>query len=235
MAVSLRPSLRVFGNVGAPNTLELFIDFACPRSKQLVESSITGPSTDATGTTVTYGALAVLFYIDYDIQNSVKVIVRPFIQAAHLGSKVTHEVALAVLSAHPEHFWGYATKVFAAQDTDNHYFDIRVDEMTPTNLRAELCNTVFASALTSTSVAKADRPAIVETISTLVSQKSVPNLKPPEKNIIISDTFKQVVQKCRHCPASVPGVAAWNGTLIPDFSPLWGQLEWGSYLKSKLL
>ncbi|KZV86829.1 hypothetical protein EXIGLDRAFT_840456 [Exidia glandulosa HHB12029] len=230
----LLPSLHVFGPDDAPNTVELYLDFVCPRSRALFRATIMGPSRDMDGVEMSAGALAVIFG-DPKFKTRFKVVVRPFVQGVHLGSKVTHEVALAVLTVAGDQFWSFCNAVFDAQLTSENYFDQRVDDMTPNALRAELI-TVFNGVLPP----NIDEPTIVPRVRILTSQKSNPMSAEIEKSIPqagslpICESLKQVIQKSYRNPASAPGVALWNGAIIPEFSPNWGQLEWTTFLMSRL-
>ncbi|KAH8096701.1 hypothetical protein BXZ70DRAFT_330405 [Cristinia sonorae] len=124
--MALQPTLRPFiiaGNVNAPHTLDIFLDYVCPFSAKiaLAIDSVLKPAFSPGG--------------PYD--GKVKVIFRQQVQPWHGSSTFVHEAGLAVARVAPEKFWAFSLALFKNQ---GEYFDIPTSNLTPTQIREKLAN-----------------------------------------------------------------------------------------------
>ncbi|KAH0588013.1 hypothetical protein J132_10431 [Termitomyces sp. J132] len=203
--MTLQPSLRplvVAGSLEAPHTLDIFLDYVCPFSSKMA--------------LIIDGVLKPLFESGGKYAGKVKAIIRLQVQPWHATSTLTHESALAVARASPEHFWPYSLLLFKNQGD---YFDIPASTLTPLQVRENLAKLA----------AQVIPPAAVEEFKELLRLKSTPN-----GGNAVTDDLKYTIKFSRQNSIHVSPTVLWDGLVANEISSSWGTKEWSEFLAAKV-
>ncbi|KAG5724741.1 hypothetical protein E4T56_gene8039 [Termitomyces sp. T112] len=203
--MTLQPSLRplvVAGSLEAPHTLDIFLDYVCPFSSKMA--------------LIIDGVLKPLFESGGKYAGKVKAIIRLQVQPWHATSTLTHESALAVARASPEHFWPYSLLLFKNQGD---YFDIPASTLTPLQVRENLAKLA----------AQVIPPAAVEEFKELLRLKSTPN-----GGNAVTDDLKYTIKFSRQNSIHVSPTVLWDGLVANEISSSWETKEWSEFLAAKV-
>ncbi|KAG6850188.1 hypothetical protein H0H93_016616 [Arthromyces matolae] len=162
------------------------------------------------------GVLKPLFESGGKYEGKVKAIVRLQVQPWHASSTLTHESALAVVRASPQHFWGYSLLLFKNQGD---YFDIPSSTLTPLEIRENLAKLA----------AKVIPASAVEEFRELLKLKSTPN-----GGNAVTDDLKYTIKFSRQNGIHVSPTVLWDGLVANDISSSWGVKEWSEFLAAKV-
>jgi len=199
---SLNPSI-ITGTKDSPHTLEVFLDYVCPFSAKISRTIDT--------------VLKPLFDKGGKYYGKVKLIVRQQVQPWHASSTFTHEAALAVIRASPEHYWPFSRKLF---DEQEEFFDIPSSTLTPLQIREKLA--VIASSVI-------QDEGKVEVFKDLLRLKGSLN-----GGVAVSDDLKYTIKFSRQNGIHVSPTALWDGLVANEVSSSWGEAEWSKFLSEKV-
>jgi len=204
--MSLPPHLSFLrlGSIGAPHTLEVFLDYVCPFSAKITKNALIPILKPA----VTTGPL----------KDKVQVLIRLQVQPWHVSSLLTHEVAIAVGKVAPESFWDYHVLLMERQEE---LFDRAVADKTPVQVREALVQ--LAGEVKS--IDKSKLPAILD----LVTYKSTPN-----GGVAVTDDIKWHIKLSRQNGIHVSPTAVWDGLKNDSVGSAWGEPEWSKFISDNV-
>jgi protein-disulfide isomerase len=150
-------------------------------------------------------------------EGKVKVIIRLQVQPWHLSSTLTHESALAVVRASPDHFWPYSLALFKRQ---GEFFDIPTSTLTPIQIRENLAQ-VASEVIPSNAV---------DEFRELLKLKGSPN-----GGVAVTDDLKYTIKFSRQNGVHVSPTVLWDGLIAGEISSSWGEKEWNEFLAAKVM
>ncbi|KAK7470201.1 hypothetical protein VKT23_001639 [Stygiomarasmius scandens] len=205
--MALPPSLRpliIAGDISAPHTLDIFLDYVCPFSAKmsLAIDSVLRPLLGPGG----------------KYEGKVKVIFRPQVQPWHATSTFVHEAGLAVARVSPQHYWPFSLALFKNQGD---YFDQPSLTRTPLEIRGNLAKLAG-------DVIGPDS-SLVKDFASLLEHKGSPN-----GGNSITDDLKYTVKFSRQNGIHVSPTVLWDGLIANEISSSWGEKEWTEFLAAKV-
>lgn len=226
--MALPPSLKplAIGNIFAPHTLELYVDYLCPfSSKQLIG--------------VHRHLLPLVFGDEAPYKGQVRIVVRPYPQPWHGTSTLLNEAAIASakiarkeqeMIAEPKtnSFWIFSQSLMAKQEA---YFDGPSRNRNPDQIRADLVSLLIS--VLGNDKSKGKSPSLVDLPQGVPLGQTVKNLLKVgdgnEGSKVIPD-LKYCVKFGRQNSVHVTPTAVWNGLINPSISSSFGANEWKEFV-----